>query len=93
MLPTQYLVLLTNYSVLDAIDWLEKNQDRPLDEIKAEVAEEDEAGPKVTTAAVETGEEARSLVCNECGKKFRTHAQAEIHASKTSVAPGPLSYH
>lgn len=26
---------------------------------------------------------ARSLVCNECGKKFRSQAQAEFHASKT----------
>jgi hypothetical protein len=29
------------------------------------------------------GEEARSLVCNECGKRFRSQAQAEFHASKT----------
>ena len=29
------------------------------------------------------GEEARSLVCNECGKRFRSTAQAEFHASKT----------
>lgn len=32
---------------------------------------------------MQPGEEARSLVCNECGKKFRSHAQAEFHASKT----------
>lgn len=25
----------------------------------------------------------RSLVCNECGKKFRSQAQAEYHASKS----------
>src|ERR1700722_4934373 len=73
-------------SVQDAIDWLGNNQDRPLDEIQAEIAEEEEAaGPKVTAAAVETGEEARSLVCNDCGKKFSTHAAAEFHASKTYV--------
>ena len=29
------------------------------------------------------GEEPRSLVCNDCGKKFRSQAQAEFHASKT----------
>lgn len=23
------------------------------------------------------------MVCNECGKKFRSHAQAEFHASKS----------
>lgn len=26
---------------------------------------------------------AHSLVCNDCGKKFRSQAQAEIHASRT----------
>ena len=26
---------------------------------------------------------ARSLICNECGKKFRSQAQAEFHATKT----------
>lgn len=29
------------------------------------------------------GEEPRSLACNECGKKFRSQAQAEFHASKS----------
>ncbi|KAL4878570.1 hypothetical protein BJY04DRAFT_221069 [Aspergillus karnatakaensis] len=62
-----------------ALEWLEQNQDKSLDEIKSAVpAEEEEEGP-----ALQPGEEARSLVCNECGKKFRSHAQAEFHASKT----------
>ncbi|KAL4927201.1 uncharacterized protein BDV17DRAFT_134218 [Aspergillus undulatus] len=63
-----------------ALEWLEQNQDRSLEEIKSASAEagDDEEGP-----ALEPGEEARSLVCNECGKKFRSHAQAEFHASKT----------
>ena len=26
---------------------------------------------------------AQSLVCNDCGKKFRSQAQAELHASRT----------
>lgn len=29
------------------------------------------------------GEEARSLMCNECGRKLRSQAQAEFHATKT----------
>ncbi len=79
-------MVLTNRAVQDAIDWLGNNQDRPLDDIKTEIAEEEEAaGPKVTTAPIATGEEAHSLVCNDCGKKFSTHAMAEFHASKTSV--------
>ena len=58
-----------------ALEWLEENQDKTLQEIKDAESEE---GP-----ALKPGEEARSLVCNECGKKFRSHAQAEFHASKS----------
>ncbi|KAL4906456.1 hypothetical protein BDW74DRAFT_176778 [Aspergillus multicolor] len=61
-----------------ALEWLEKNQDKSLEEITAGAEEDEEEGP-----ALKPGEEARSLVCNECGKKFRSHAQAEFHASKT----------
>ncbi|KAL2852814.1 hypothetical protein BJY01DRAFT_232472 [Aspergillus pseudoustus] len=64
-----------------ALEWLEENQDKSIEEIKAGGAENDgegEEGP-----ALKPGEEARSLVCNECGKKFRSQAQAEFHASKT----------
>ncbi|KAL4763243.1 uncharacterized protein BDW70DRAFT_158086 [Aspergillus foveolatus] len=65
-----------------ALEWLEENQDKSLEEIKSASAgadEEDEEG----APALKPGEEARSLVCNECGKKLRSHAQAEFHASKT----------
>jgi hypothetical protein len=62
--------------VQGALEWLETNQDKSLEEIKAE--QDDEEGP-----ALQPGEEARSLVCNECGKKFRSQAQAEFHASKS----------
>lgn len=63
-----------------ALEWLEANQDKSLEEIKAAQAEqaEGEEGP-----ALQPGEEPRSLVCNECGKKFRSQAQAEFHASKS----------
>lgn len=61
-----------------ALEWLEVNQDKPLDEIKAAQEAQDEEGP-----ALKPGEEARSLVCNDCGKKFRSQAQAEFHASKS----------
>ena len=33
--------------------------------------------------AAEEAEEARSLICNECGKRFRGTAAAEYHATKT----------
>jgi len=65
-----------------AVDWLEKNQDKSLDEIK----EEDAANaPTSQVNTTPVGEEllAKSLVCNECGKKFRTQTSAEFHATKT----------
>lgn len=61
-----------------ALEWLEENQDKSLEDIQASQKDEDEEAP-----ALKPGEEARSLVCNECGKKFRSTAQAEFHASKT----------
>ncbi|KAJ5711612.1 hypothetical protein N7488_005768 [Penicillium malachiteum] len=63
-----------------ALEWLEDNQEKSLEEIKESQTQEaeDDEGP-----ALQPGEEARSLVCNDCGKKFRSHAQAEYHASKT----------
>ncbi|KKZ60252.1 hypothetical protein EMCG_05009 [[Emmonsia] crescens] len=67
-----------------ALEWLEANQDKSLDEIKApasttlQLGEDPDEPP-----ALKPGEEARSLVCNECGKRFRSQAQAEFHASKT----------
>lgn len=33
--------------------------------------------------ALNEGEVARSLVCNDCGKRFRSQGQAEFHANKT----------
>ncbi|KAJ5149473.1 Ubiquitin-associated/translation elongation factor EF1B N-terminal eukaryote [Penicillium atrosanguineum] len=62
-----------------ALEWLENNQDKSLEEIKAQAEQgEDDEGP-----ALQPGEEPRSLVCNDCGKKFRSTAQAEFHASKS----------
>lgn len=63
-----------------ALEWLEANQDKSLEEIKAAQSQQadEEEGP-----ALQPGEEARSLLCNDCGKKFRSQAQAEFHASKT----------
>lgn len=54
-----------------------------MEEIKAGGSKEgeDEKGP-----ALQPGEEPRSLACNECGKKFRSQAQAEFHASKSGHA-------
>ncbi|KAG5962721.1 hypothetical protein E4U57_006839 [Claviceps arundinis] len=73
----------------DALQWLEDNQDKSLDEIQAAEAskaqdddEEEDAETKAKIAELETGN-ARSLVCNECGKRFRNHDLATFHATKT----------
>ncbi|KAJ4294451.1 hypothetical protein N0V90_008142 [Kalmusia sp. IMI 367209] len=66
-------------SLQDAIDWLEKNQDTSLEELQAAQASSAADEPP----ALQPGEEARSLVCDDCGKRFRSTAQAEFHASKS----------
>ena len=67
-------------SLQDAIDWLENNQDTPIDELQAAQASSANADEP---PALNPGEEARSLVCDDCGKRFRSTAQAEFHASKS----------
>ena len=67
--------------VQGALEWLEQNQDKTLGEINAPPEEADD--PTAEPPALNPGEEARSLVCNDCGKRFRSQAQAEFHASKT----------
>ncbi|PGH22950.1 hypothetical protein AJ80_02999 [Polytolypa hystricis UAMH7299] len=68
-----------------ALEWLESNQDNSLEEIKAASAAQTAAAgaDPDEPPALKPGEEARSLVCNDCGKRFRSQAQAEFHASKT----------
>lgn len=61
----------------DAIDWLDANSSKSLEELKSEK----EAAAQAK--AQEESEQARSLVCNECGKKFRGTAEAEFHANKS----------
>jgi hypothetical protein len=65
--------------VQQALDWLEKNADKSIEDITAEDAE----AASSEMPELKVGEEAKSLVCNDCGKKFRSVAQAEWHASKT----------
>ncbi|KAK4104532.1 DNA-binding protein [Parathielavia hyrcaniae] len=67
-----------------ALTWLEENQDKPLEELQSSqtatgAGEDDEQA----TPSLPSGESAQSLVCNECGKKFRNRDLASFHASKT----------
>lgn len=65
-----------------AIDWLETNQDKSIDDIKQEQATA-AANASEEPPALQPGEEAKSLVCDECGKKFRSVNQAQFHGEKT----------
>ena len=54
-----------------------------MEEITTEMEAKAETDPSTVAADLKPGEEAKSLVCNDCGRKLRSHAQAEIHASKS----------
>lgn len=47
---------------------------------------QDEDNPSIEAAPLKDGEVARSLVCDECGKRFRSMAQAEAHGERTEHA-------
>ncbi|MDI1487247.1 MAG: hypothetical protein OHK93_006516 [Ramalina farinacea] len=85
--PRAELALKKSGNLQGAIDWLEKNQEKSLDDILAKEADNAaETDPNTEAAALQPGEEAKSLLCNECGRKLRSVAQAEFHASKTGHA-------
>lgn len=63
-----------------AIEWLDVNQEKTVEQIKAEQAEASSEPPEL-----KPGEVAHSLQCDDCGKRFRSTAQAEFHASKSYV--------
>lgn len=65
-----------------ALEWLEKNQDTPIEDLEAP-QDDDEAATQAAIKGLEEGQLAKSLACDDCGKKFRTTALAEFHASKT----------
>ena len=77
--------LLTYSLVQGALEWLEQVQDKSLEEINtsSDPSANDELDPNAEAPPLKPGETAQSLVCNDCGKKFRSQAQAEFHASKT----------
>ncbi|TAQ91518.1 hypothetical protein B7494_g224 [Chlorociboria aeruginascens] len=70
-----------------ALEWLETNQDKTIEQINAEnaitAAASAETDASIEPPALKEGEIAKSMVCDECGKKFRSMAQAEFHAEKT----------
>ncbi|KAL8711549.1 MAG: hypothetical protein Q9220_003959 [cf. Caloplaca sp. 1 TL-2023] len=83
--PRAELAIKRSGGLQGALEWLEANQDLSYADINTKSAKPEEADddPDAEPAALKPGEEPRSLVCNDCGKKFRSQAQAEFHASKT----------
>ncbi|KAL8736369.1 MAG: hypothetical protein Q9181_002446 [Wetmoreana brouardii] len=83
--PRAELAVKKTGGLQGALEWLEAIQDKSYEEIVATPATSANAedDPNAELPALQPGETARSLVCNECGKQFRSHAQAEFHASKT----------
>jgi hypothetical protein len=61
------------------MDWLEKNQDKDIDTVRAE------SSAATNDEAPAAAPEAKSYVCNECGKKFRGMAQVQWHGNKSCV--------
>ena len=77
------------YIVQGAIDWLEQVQDKSTEELTTQSTSSDAAAnayednPTGEPPALKAGEVAKSLICEECQKRFRSQAQAEFHASKS----------
>ncbi|KAL5612231.1 hypothetical protein BROUX41_000229 [Berkeleyomyces rouxiae] len=63
-----------------ALQWLEDNQDKPLEDIKQAANEGAEAQSGDAGGADDA---ANSLVCNECGKLFKNADLATFHATKS----------
>ena len=75
-----------------ALEWLEQNQEKPLDELLAaetakEAEKKEDEGEGESGINVEPGEVTdggvKSLVCNDCGKRFKNADFASYHATKT----------
>ncbi|KAK8158714.1 ubiquitin-related domain-containing protein [Phyllosticta citrichinensis] len=67
-------------SIPNAIDWLDKNSEKSIDEIKAEDASTAEP------ASADAGEVAMSMRCADCSKTFRTQGEVQFHANKSGHA-------
>jgi DNA repair exonuclease SbcCD ATPase subunit len=76
------LALKKTGNLSQALDWLSENADKSYDEL-LEADKTAATDPDAPPPAAEGELLAKSLVCNDCGKSFRTTAQAEWHATKT----------
>ncbi|KAG9245045.1 ubiquitin-related domain-containing protein [Calycina marina] len=69
-----------------ALQWLEDSQDKSIEHITAAAKDDiaDEDNPTIEPVPLEDGEVAQSLVCDDCGKRFRSVNQAQAHGERTS---------
>lgn len=72
-----------------ALEWLEANEDKSLDELLAQTgskgADDDEEEETNINVDQTGGGEMKSLVCNDCGKQFKNAELASYHATKRWV--------
>lgn len=73
------LALKKSGNLSSAIDWLDKHADKSVADLQAD----DTAAAAADSGMPEAGPEAKSMVCNDCGKKMRGMAQAQFHAEKS----------
>ncbi|PBP19382.1 UBA/TS-N domain-containing protein [Diplocarpon rosae] len=69
-----------------ALTWLEDNADKTIEEIEAANAtttDEEEGNQSIEAKPLEAGEVAKSMVCEDCGKKLRSMMQAQAHGERT----------
>lgn len=69
------LALKASSNLTSAIDWLDKNADKSVEDLNEETAAK--AGDD------SDARQAMSMVCNDCGRKLRNMAAAQFHAEKT----------
>jgi hypothetical protein len=82
LIPSNIIAKLTYMPIVQgALDWIEKNEDKSMEQILTE--NNPETDSTIEPPALKDGEVAKSMKCDECGKKFRSMAQAEFHAEKT----------
>lgn len=80
--PRAELAVKKSGGLQGALEWLEKNQDVPLEQLQ-NPDEDDDAATAAAIKGLEDGELAKSLICDDCGRQFRTTALAEFHATKS----------
>lgn len=72
------MALQKSGNLTGAIDWLDKNADKSIEDIQQE-----QAAAAGDAADAASGAQPMSMVCNDCGRKLRNMAAAQFHAEKT----------